>query len=110
MVGLVAPSRARGLKQVIKCLNLHTGQVAPSRARGLKPEKGDGKNELSSRAFTGAWIETAPNGQQRSVPLVAPSRARGLKLLREIRRLNKEDGRAFTGAWIETGTPEELSD
>ena len=60
-------------------------------------------SSIECRALTGAWIETAPNGQQRSVPLaVAPSRARGLKLavfdVKRVRFLC----RALTGAWIET--------
>ena len=56
---LVAPSRGRGLKQV---LSLWAGIL------------------WSCRPFTGAWIETGNDHQPFEVVHVAPSRGRGLKL------------------------------
>ena len=57
---IVAPSRARGLKQFAEVFSSATLDVAPSRARGLKQAMLDtvGRQEVR-RAFTGAWIETA---------------------------------------------------
>ena len=37
------------------------------------------------RPFTGAWIETQPSGKVSWLMGVAPSRGRGLKLLRGVR-------------------------
>ena len=99
-------------------------RVAPSRARGLKLYVETIVSlKASSRAFTGAWIETllgdyhhntdgvAPSRarglkqSERNQPIielsVAPSRARGLKLQRSFRQ-SICCCRAFTGAWIET--------
>ena len=54
-----------------------------------------------SRAFTGAWIETSRPSCQALTVLVAPSRARGLK--HRYKNLSMPSyRRAFTGAWIET--------
>jgi len=53
----------------------------PARARGLK-HRSDGNYfwAVLGRSRTGAWVETAmPKAKQRSL-MVAPARARGLKL------------------------------
>ena len=55
---LVAPSRARGLKQLSLPNIAESDNVAPSRARGLKRPDVKTKTTNCRRAFTGAWIET----------------------------------------------------
>ena len=55
------------------------------------------------RALTGAWIETSGNISYEFPTIVAPSRARGLKLASEVAQL-LAPCRALTGAWIETRT------
>jgi len=54
--------------------------VAPSRARGLKQDKGRLRHAVGGRALTGARIETGKPVCRRWTARVAPSRARGLKL------------------------------
>ena len=57
--GIVAPSRARGLKQDIEETYQVPQTVAPSRARGLKLQpRPVAHPHRSGRALTGAWIET----------------------------------------------------
>ena len=76
-------------------------QVAPSQARGLKPNIINARSGVTSRAFTGAWIETIVIILYPLLILVAPSQARGLK--RQAAKYSQHPRRrAFTGAWIET--------
>ena len=79
-IKVVAPSRARGLKQVYSARSRSAVEVAPSRARGLKLLIHLITNDSLRRAFTGAWIETDLTGIKERILTVAPSRARGLKL------------------------------
>ena len=77
---VVAPSRARGLKLFEPLYGVRRTLVAPSRARGLKHRLWIGRLCLTtSRAFTGAWIETRSFVDGTHGADVAPSRARGLK-------------------------------
>ena len=100
--GRVAPSRGRGLKRIHRPWSVRGNWVAPSRGRGLKhlgvgqlvsqhqvaPSRGRGLKHLgeiygcseSGRPFTGAWIETWVDEQEKV----------------------EAKGRPFTGAWIET--------
>ena len=98
----VAPSRARGLKRFRTGTCRPQRCVAPSRARGLKPPKTCGFLQNSSRAFTGAWVETIDTQSICAKSSVAPSRARGLKLCLNHYVRVRHPRRAFTGAWVET--------
>uniref|UniRef100_UPI000B2023CA hypothetical protein n=1 Tax=Xanthomonas graminis TaxID=3390026 RepID=UPI000B2023CA len=83
----VASSRARGLKQTASTSVIGIIGVASSRARGLKRPLGEaGDDGVYGRVLTGAWIETLEDGDGLILPLVASSRARGLKLgFRDLR-------------------------
>ena len=76
--------------------------VAPSRGRGLKQMLMPQMLDFDCRPFTGAWIETTQSARRsETLPAVAPSRGRGLKLTPDV-ATTVAIGRPFTGAWIET--------
>ena len=56
----------------------------------------------NGRPFTGAWIETHATAVIASIPMVAPSQGRGLKLVAGWPWADGHQRRPFTGAWIET--------
>ena len=81
--GRVAPSRVRGLKQRILWLSglkegrtltgawIETFSIVPAKSGNL------------GRTLTGAWIETIRTLLRTPIFTVAPSRVRGLKLLKK---------------------------
>ena len=102
MLSTVAPSRARGLKRTWQSRmeraerrRAFTGAWIETKRLGMRTV------QEKRRAFTGAWIETVPDWWRFGGNCVAPSRARGLKLLSWL-VVSWPWGRAFTGAWIET--------
>ena len=98
----VAPSRARGLKQVLRLKQDQGLQVAPSRARGLKqlvPRYL--RRRVNRRALTGAWIETVPHREHTRDRRRALTGA-WIETEPEQRDNELYFGRALTGAWIET--------
>ena len=76
---MVAPTRARGLKQVLSHTERAPHRVAPTRARGLKRQIAARRIAHLGRAHAGARIETGTDGKTKPYCNVAPTRARGLK-------------------------------
>ena len=78
-------------------------QVAPSRGRGLK-HLGEiyGCSE-SGRPFTGAWIETWVDEQEKVEAKGRPFTGAWIETVSTYTALLRMVGRPFTGAWIETG-------
>ena len=61
---------------------------------------------IRCRTLTGAWIEIFMDGVDNNlVPIVAPSRVRGLKYDEFFLRHKMSEGRTLTGAWIEISYP-----
>jgi len=99
------PTRARGLKLVVRWQNLRRSNVAPHAGAWIETggDNAETQRRRGSRPTRARGLKHPPSLSPRYTPQSRPTRARGLKLSHTKQYVRGVSVAPHAGAWIETG-------